>query len=134
MKRRQARGGGAFGWQAVGGSFAWLFACVLLDGLLELCLVVCFKLPAEPIRNIRKADFSPAEGSFRSARISGQLLWLSCLSMHVHACRCCPLLKLLSCALSWPLNSRPVSCQSRPRTLVFPGKTFCFVVEVQDSN
>jgi hypothetical protein len=20
----------------------------------------------------------------------GQLLWLSCLSMHVHACRCCP--------------------------------------------
>ena len=70
--RRQARGGGAFGWQAVGKSFAWLFACVLLDGLLdrllELCLVVCFKLPAEPIRNIKKDDFSPSEGSFRSAR------------------------------------------------------------------
>ena len=26
----------------------------------------------------------------RVFRISGQLLWLSCLSMHVHACRCCP--------------------------------------------
>jgi len=68
MKRRQARGEEAFGWQAVGGSFAWLFACVLLDGLLELCLVVCFKLPVEPIRNIKKDDFSPAESSFRSAR------------------------------------------------------------------
>ena len=68
MKRRQARGEGAFGWQAVGGSFAWLFACVLLDGLLELCLVVCFKLPVKPIRIIRKGDYSPAESSFRSAR------------------------------------------------------------------
>jgi hypothetical protein len=26
----------------------------------------------------------------RVFRILGQLLWLSCLSMHVHACRCCP--------------------------------------------
>jgi len=26
----------------------------------------------------------------RVFRISCQLLWLSCLSMHVHACRCCP--------------------------------------------
>jgi hypothetical protein len=63
-----SKGGRAFGWQAAGGSFAWLFACVLLDGLLEVCLVVCFKLPAEPIRNIKKDDFSPAESSFRSAR------------------------------------------------------------------
>jgi hypothetical protein len=39
-----------------------------------------------------------------------------------------------SCALPWPLVSRPVSRQSRPRTLVFPGKTCGFVVEVQDSN
>jgi hypothetical protein len=57
MWRRQARGEEAFGWQAVGGSFAWLFACVLLDGLLEVCLVVCLKLPREPIRNIKKDDF-----------------------------------------------------------------------------
>jgi hypothetical protein len=64
MKRRQARGGGAFGWQAVGRSFAWWFACVLLDGLLELCFVVCFKLPMELIRNIKKDDFSPAKSSF----------------------------------------------------------------------
>jgi hypothetical protein len=28
----------------------------------------------------------------RVFRISGQLLWLSCLSMHVHACRCCVVL------------------------------------------
>ena len=26
----------------------------------------------------------------RVFRILGQLPWLSCLSMHVHACRCCP--------------------------------------------
>jgi hypothetical protein len=72
MKRRQARGDGTLGRRAVGGGFAWLFACVLLDGLLgrllELCLVVCFKLQVEPIRNIKKGDFSPAESSFRSAR------------------------------------------------------------------
>jgi hypothetical protein len=71
MKRRQARGGGAFGWRAVGGGFAWLFACVLLDGLLELCLVVCFKLQVKPIRNIKKGDFSPIESSIRSARTIG---------------------------------------------------------------
>ncbi len=62
-------------------------------------------------------------------RISAKFLWLSCLSMHVHACRCCVVL----CA-TLPLVSRPVSRQSRPRTLVFPGETCCFVVEVQDSN
>jgi hypothetical protein len=45
-----------------------LFACVLLDGLLELCLVVCFKLQVKPICNIKKGDFMPAKGSFRSAR------------------------------------------------------------------
>ena len=39
-----------------------------------------------------------------------------------------------SCALPWTLVSRPVSRQSRPQTLVFPGKTCGFVVEVQDSN
>ena len=65
--------------------------------------------------------------------ISGQLLWLSCLSMHVHACRCCVVL----CAALDPESvsvSRPESRQSRLGTLVFPGKTCCFVAEVQDSN
>jgi hypothetical protein len=69
----------------------------------------------------------------RVFRISGQLLWLSCLSMHVHACRCCVVL----CAALDPKNisvSRPVSRQSRPRTLVFQGRTCGFVAEVQDSN
>jgi len=39
-----------------------------------------------------------------------------------------------SCALPWTLVSRPLSRQSRPQTLIFPGKTCGFVVEVQDSN
>ncbi len=34
-----------------------------------------------------------------------------------------------SCALPRPLVRRPVSCQSRLETLVFPGNTLCFVVE-----
>jgi hypothetical protein len=39
-----------------------------------------------------------------------------------------------SCAMPWTLVSRRESRQSRPRTLVFPGKTGGFVVEVPDSN
>jgi hypothetical protein len=38
---------------------------------------------------------------------------------------------VVSCAALDPKSisvSRPVSRQSRPRTLVFPGKTCCFVV------
>jgi hypothetical protein len=35
-----------------------------------------------------------------------------------------------SSALPWPLVSRPVSRQSRLRTLVFPGKTGGFAVKV----
>ncbi len=34
-----------------------------------------------------------------------------------------------SSALPWYLVSRPVSRQSRLRTLVFPGKTHCFAAE-----
>jgi hypothetical protein len=34
-----------------------------------------------------------------------------------------------SSALPWPLVSRLVSRQSRPRTLVFPGKTCGFVAQ-----
>jgi hypothetical protein len=44
---------------------------------------------------------------------------------------------IVLCAALDPKNisvSRPVSRQSRPQTLVFTGKTCCFVVEVQDSN
>jgi hypothetical protein len=38
----------------------------------------------------------------RVFRILGQFLWLSCLSMHVHACRCCVVL----CAALPPGESR----------------------------
>jgi hypothetical protein len=44
---------------------------------------------------------------------------------------------IILCGALDPKNisvSRPVSRQSCPRTLVFPGKTGGFVVEVQDSN
>jgi hypothetical protein len=36
-------------------------------------------------------------------RISSQLLWLSCLSMPVHACRCCPYRnrRLVRCLSTW---------------------------------
>jgi len=44
------------------------WAEVLLGGLLAFCKMVCFELPAEPIRNIKKDDFSPTESIFRSAR------------------------------------------------------------------
>jgi hypothetical protein len=48
-----------------------------------------------------------------------------------------PIEIVVLCAALDPKNvsvSRPVSRQSRPRTLVFPGKTCGFVVEVQASN
>ena len=44
----------------------------------------------------------------RVFRISGQLLWLSCLSMHVHACRCCVVL----CAALAPGESSSESSES----------------------
>jgi hypothetical protein len=44
----------------------------------------------------------------RVFRISGQLLWLSCLSMHVHACRCCVVL----CAALPPGESSSESPES----------------------
>jgi hypothetical protein len=44
----------------------------------------------------------------RVFRISGQLLWLSCLSMHVHACRCC----VVSCAALDPGESSSESPES----------------------
>jgi len=48
-----------------------------------------------------------------------------------------PVENIVLCAALDPKNisvSRRESRQSRPRTLVFPGKTCCFVAEVQDSN
>ena len=57
-----------------------------------------------------------------------------CMSMPAGAA---PVEIIVLCAALPPKNisvSRPVSRQSRPRTLVFPGKTGCFVAEVQDSN
>ena len=44
----------------------------------------------------------------RVFRILGQLLWLSCLSMHVHACRCCVVL----CAALPPGESSSESPES----------------------
>jgi hypothetical protein len=46
----------------------------------------------------------------RVFRILGQLLWLSCLSMHVHACRCCVVL----CAALAPGESSSESPESSP--------------------
>ena len=46
----------------------------------------------------------------RVFRISGQFLWLSCLSMHVHACRCCVVL----CAALDPGESSSESPESSP--------------------
>jgi hypothetical protein len=66
----------------------------------------------------------------RVFRILGQFLWLSCLSVHAHACRCSPVEIIVLCAALAPKKFSV----SRLRTLVFPGKTCGFVVEVQDSN
>jgi hypothetical protein len=58
----------------------------------------------------------------------------NCFGFPAYPCMSMPAGAASSCALPWTLVSRPVSRQSRPRTLVFPGKTCGFVVEVQDSN
>jgi hypothetical protein len=60
MKRCEARGVGLFDGERL--------AEVLLGCLLAFCKVVCFELPADPIRNIKKDDFLPTESSIRSAR------------------------------------------------------------------
>jgi hypothetical protein len=58
----------------------------------------------------------------------------NCFGFPAYPCMSMPAGAASSCALPWTLVSRRVSRQSRPRTLVFPGKTCGFVVEVQDSN
>ena len=105
-----------------------------------------FSLPFELFRNIAKTPRSSVpvlSASFlkpvlqnpgfpRVFRIFGQLLWLSCTSMRVHARACLHMLPKQinsSSALPWPLVSRLVSRQSRLRTLVFPRKTGGFAVE-----
>jgi hypothetical protein len=60
--------------------------------------------------------------------------WANCFGFPAYPCMSMPAGAASSCALPWTLVSRPVSRQSRPRTLVFPGKICCFVAEVQDSN
>ena len=71
-----------------------------------------FSLPFELFKNTRKTPKSSnpvlsAQNPWFSQVFShfGQLLWLSCLSMHVHACRCCVVL----CAALDPGES---SCES----------------------
>ena len=51
---------------------------------------------------------SKTKGFPRGFRISGQLLWLSCLSMHVHACRC----RVVLCAALPPGESSSESPES----------------------
>jgi len=58
----------------------------------------------------------------------------NCFGFPAYPCMSMPAGAASSCALPWPLVSRPVSRQSRPRTFVFPGEICGFVVEVQDSN
>ncbi len=72
------------------------------------------RIPPSPLQN---------PGFPRVFRISGQLLWLCCLSTRVLPAGAAP-----SCALSWNLLSR----QSRLRTLVFPGETGGFAAERQN--
>jgi hypothetical protein len=60
--------------------------------------------------------------------------WANCFGFPAYPCMSMPAGAASSCALPWTLVSRPVSRQSRPRTLVFSGKTGGFVAEVQDSN
>ena len=72
-------------------------------------------LPFELFKNIGKTSkssvpvLSAKNPVFpRVFRILGQLLWLSCLSMHVHACRCCVVL----CAALDPGESSTESPES----------------------
>ena len=58
----------------------------------------------------------------------------NCFGVPAYPCMSMPAGAASSCALPCPLVSRPLSRQSRPQILVFPGKTCGFVVEVQDSN
>jgi hypothetical protein len=60
--------------------------------------------------------------------------WPIALAFCAYPCMSMPAGAASSCALPWTLVSRPVSRQSRLRTLVFPGKACGFVAEVQDSN
>ena len=54
-------------------------------------------------------------------RVSGQLLWLSCTSMHVHACTCC----VVWCAALIPRKSSSESPES-PRNLRFYRENMLF--------
>jgi len=104
-----------------------------------------FSLPFELFKNTRKTPKSS------NPVLSAQKPWFSqgfwhfwpialafcaypCMSMPAGAA---PVEIVVSCAALDPKNisvSRPVSRQSRLRTLVFPGKACGFVAEVQDSN
>jgi hypothetical protein len=96
-----------------------------------------FSLPFELFKNTRKTPKSS------NPVLSAAKPWFSqgfshirpiALAFCAYPCMSMPAGAASSCALPWPLVSRPLSRQSRPRTLVFLGKTCCFVAEVQDSN
>ena len=104
-----------------------------------------FKVPLELFQkhweNIEKFGSCPLRS--RTLVLPGFFAYLAncfgfpaypCMSMPADAA---PAEIIVLCAALDPKNisvSRLESRQSRPRTLVFPGKSCGFVVEVQDSN
>ena len=79
---------------------------------------------SDPVLSAQNPWFPPGFFAFRA----------NCFGFPAYPCMSMPAGAASSCALPWTLVSRPVSRQSRLRTLVFSGKTYGFVVEVQDSN
>jgi hypothetical protein len=96
-----------------------------------------FQVPLELFQkhweNIKKFGSCPLRS--KTLVFPGFFTYLAnCFGFPAYPCMSMPAGAASSCALPWTLVSRPVSRQSRPQTLVFPGKTCCFVAEVQDSN
>jgi hypothetical protein len=94
-------------------------------------------VPLELIKNIGKTPNSsvPVLSAGKTLVFPGFFAyWANCFGFPAYPCMSMPAGAASSCALPWPLVSRPVSRQSRPQISVFPGKSCGFVVEVQDSN
>ncbi len=104
-----------------------------------------FQVPLELFQehweSIKKFGFRPLRS--KTLVFPGFFAFLA-ICFGFHACPCTPMPAgaapveiIVLCAALDPTNisvSRLESRQSRPRTLVFPGKTCGFVAEVQDSN
>jgi hypothetical protein len=104
-----------------------------------------FQVPLELFQehweSIKKFGFRPLRS--KTLVYPGFFAFLA-ICFGFHACPCTPMPAgaapvefIVLCAALDPTNisvSRLESRQSRPRTLVFPGKTCGFVAEMQDSN